>query len=184
MNQSDASTRDRLVAASAELFRQRGYHGVGLTEILKAAKAPKGSMYHHFPNGKPDLALAAADWASNGMLLMIANAFEPAPNYAEGLTTLCYRLAKFFDVSGGWSGCPVSNVLFDGPGNDTFRDRTNDIYSKWTRAVAYHAIRFGEDEEQNAETFLLALQGSWIMSRARGSADIIRKLPKRILPQN
>lgn len=57
----EPSTRDRLVQAATRLFRQRGYDGTGLTEILTEAGVPKGSLYHHFPEGKADLACAAAD---------------------------------------------------------------------------------------------------------------------------
>ncbi|MEC7259688.1 MAG: helix-turn-helix domain-containing protein, partial [Pseudomonadota bacterium] len=66
------STKDRLIHAASDLFRRRGYAGVGIAEILNAAGAPKGSLYHHFPNGKADLALATADWASDGMLKLMA----------------------------------------------------------------------------------------------------------------
>ena len=60
MTDTARPTKDRLILAAATLFRTRGYHGVGLADVLAEAKAPKGSLYHHFPNGKSDLALAAA----------------------------------------------------------------------------------------------------------------------------
>ena len=33
-------------------LRRKGYHGVGLNELLADANAPKGVLYHHFPGGK------------------------------------------------------------------------------------------------------------------------------------
>ena len=65
-----APTRERLLAAAIRLFQERGYHGAGLAEILDAAEAPKGSLYHHYPGGKPALAVAAieriaADWEAS-----------------------------------------------------------------------------------------------------------------------
>ena len=39
---------------------QRGYHGVGVQAVLDAAKAPKGSFYHHFRD-KEDFALQVID---------------------------------------------------------------------------------------------------------------------------
>ena len=64
------STRERLLAAAIRLFQERGYHGAGLAEILEAAQAPKGSLYHHFPGGKPELAIMAiariaTDWEAS-----------------------------------------------------------------------------------------------------------------------
>ena len=48
----EPTSRDRLVTAATRLFRQRGYDGTGLAEILSEAGVPKGSLYHHFPDGK------------------------------------------------------------------------------------------------------------------------------------
>jgi TetR/AcrR family transcriptional regulator, lmrAB and yxaGH operons repressor len=48
-----------MIRAAVKLFRRHGYDGVGLTEILTEAKAPKGSFYHHFPKGKEELGAAA-----------------------------------------------------------------------------------------------------------------------------
>lgn len=58
-------TRDRILAAAIELFQARGYHGVGLNEILDVAEAPKGSLYHHYPNGKEQLAIACIERVSD-----------------------------------------------------------------------------------------------------------------------
>lgn len=55
-------TRERLIRASVELFQAKGYHGVGIVEILAVAGAPKGSFYHHFPRGKGQLAVEAITW--------------------------------------------------------------------------------------------------------------------------
>lgn len=52
-------TRERILRAAIRLFQQRGYHGTGLSEVLADAEAPKGSLYHHFPEGKAQLGVAA-----------------------------------------------------------------------------------------------------------------------------
>jgi TetR/AcrR family transcriptional repressor of lmrAB and yxaGH operons len=55
MDAQELATRERLITTAAALFREKGYHGTGLSEILAKANAPKGSLYHHYPAGKPDL---------------------------------------------------------------------------------------------------------------------------------
>ena len=62
------STRARLVGAAVSLFQQRGLHAIGLSEILAEAKAPKGSLYHHFPGGKDELAVAAVQDMADAIL--------------------------------------------------------------------------------------------------------------------
>jgi TetR/AcrR family transcriptional repressor of lmrAB and yxaGH operons len=68
---SELDTRTRLLDAATVLFRQRGYHGVGVSDVLAAAAAPKGSLYHHFPGGKDQLAIEAIDLVGSALLQMI-----------------------------------------------------------------------------------------------------------------
>lgn len=171
-------TKDRLIQSAATLFRTRGYHGVGLADLLADAQAPKGSLYHHFPNGKSDLALAAATWASDGMLRVIAASFDGAETFESGATTLCFKLAKLFDVS-GWDTCPIASTLFEGPDNTAFREHARHIYDGWIAEVHDHATRLGlsdEDAQRTSERVFVLIQGGWSLARARGSSDILRDL--------
>ncbi|WP_299286389.1 TetR/AcrR family transcriptional regulator [uncultured Tateyamaria sp.] len=172
-------TKDRLIQSAATLFRTRGYHGVGLADLLSHAKAPKGSLYHHFPNGKSDLAMAAATWASDQMLRLIAASFDGAKTFKDGATTLCFKLAKLFDLT-GWDTCPIAATLFEGPDNTEFRAHASHIYEGWIAEVHDHAERFGlpEDEAQtNAENLFVLIQGGWMLARARRDSDVLRTLP-------
>jgi TetR/AcrR family transcriptional repressor of lmrAB and yxaGH operons len=183
MTEADASTRDRLVATAARLFRQKGYNGVGIADILAEARAPKGSLYHHFPDGKADLAHAAADATSLGMLDIIDAAFGPAPDYRTGATTLCWKLAKLFDITAGTNTCPISAMLFDGPENDAFRAHADRIFADWIARIAAHARRLGHDNAAavpDAELLLTAISGAWTLARARRSADILRATAARL----
>ena len=53
------NTRERIVQTSAELFRRQGYNATGVKQIVTAAQAPFGSIYHHFPGGKEQLGAEA-----------------------------------------------------------------------------------------------------------------------------
>ncbi|OBY24769.1 TetR/AcrR family transcriptional regulator [Leisingera sp. JC1] len=177
--ESPIPTRERLLRAAAGLFRNKGYSGTGLAELLAAAEAPKGSLYHHFPNGKSDLALAAADWASEQMLVLIDASFTPAPTFQEGAKTVCYKLAKLFDKQGKWSGCPVSATLFEGPENEAFHQHAAKLFEGWITETAAHARRLGLPEAEAraaAENFYILLQGGWQLARVRRDSDVIRGL--------
>ncbi|MFK7751626.1 MAG: TetR/AcrR family transcriptional regulator [Sedimentitalea sp.] len=179
MVKTSLPTKDRLIRSAAELFRTRGYSGVGVSEILSAAKAPKGSLYHHFPNGKSDLAIAAATWASDGMLRVIAASFEPAANFQQGETTFYFKLAKLFDLSGQWAGCPVSATLFEGPENEQFRAHTCHLFEGWITEVAHHSERLGQSPDSahaRSERLFMMVQGGWLLARARKSSDVLRDL--------
>jgi TetR/AcrR family transcriptional repressor of lmrAB and yxaGH operons len=180
MQKSATKTRDRLIETAATLFRQKGYHGTGLTEVLTASHAPKGSLYHHFPDGKSDLTMAAASWVSKGMLQIIDDSFAQADSFADGATTFCFKLAKLFDTADHWRSCPISTMLFDGPDNDAFRQHADNILTSWSNRAAEHGARLGMSKAQAeaaAELLLMTIQGAWTIARAKNSADVIRRIP-------
>lgn len=185
MQASEPSTRDRLIATAARLFGQKGYCGTGLSEILAESQAPKGSLYHHFPDGKADLALAAADWTAALMMRIMDDAFTPAATYRDGVTTFCYKMAKLFDMTDATNACPVAALLFDGPENDTFRSHAAAIFDQMSAHIAGHARRLhlrAPQADIQAETLLIAINGGWTLARSRRNADVLRSLPSRLFP--
>lgn len=55
--------RDRMVEGAMALLAQRGLQATSFSEVLAATGAPRGSLYHHFPDGKDQLVAAAVDRA-------------------------------------------------------------------------------------------------------------------------
>jgi AcrR family transcriptional regulator len=49
-------TKDRMIAAARRLFREHGYLGTALSDVVTESAAPRGSIYFHFPGGKEELA--------------------------------------------------------------------------------------------------------------------------------
>jgi TetR/AcrR family transcriptional repressor of nem operon len=66
-----AESRERILAVAAKLFREKGFDGIGLADIMKAARLTHGGFYRHF-GSKDDLeaqaigvalATTTADWS-------------------------------------------------------------------------------------------------------------------------
>lgn len=53
------SVRERMTRSAVELFGERGFSATGLREVVAHSATPRGSIYHHFPGGKAELARAA-----------------------------------------------------------------------------------------------------------------------------
>jgi len=47
-NEKNKSTKERIMDAAEEIMLEKGFHSVGLNQILTAVKVPKGSFYHYF----------------------------------------------------------------------------------------------------------------------------------------
>jgi AcrR family transcriptional regulator len=63
-----ASRREAILSAALELFRQRGFHSVGIDEIGTSAGISGPGVYRHFPS-KSALLVALFDRLSEGMLV-------------------------------------------------------------------------------------------------------------------
>ena len=85
-------TRARIVLAGMRLFRKHGFHGVGINDVLTLANAPKGSLYHHFPQGKQAIGVAVIEQLAQGMLGMMTQ--TPALSCAEMMAELGEQLAS------------------------------------------------------------------------------------------
>ena len=179
----EPGTRDRLVTAATRLFRQRGYDGTGVTEILSEAGVPKGSLYHHFPDGKADLACAAADWTASEIIRVIDDSFRGAPDWRQGVTTFCYKMAKLFDILDSADACPIFGLLFEGPDQDRFRAQAEKSFDRIIAAAARYGEGFGlgpDIAHDAAETFIIGFQGSWTLARTRRKSDVLRGLAARL----
>jgi AcrR family transcriptional regulator len=62
-----SSRRDAILASALELFRQRGFHAVGIDEIGAAAGISGPGVYRHFPS-KDSLLVALLDYITERML--------------------------------------------------------------------------------------------------------------------
>ena len=116
---TDLGTRDRLVRAMSQALQQRGLHGVGLNELLAQAQAPKGVLYHHFPGGKTELAVAAIEATvahiTRALDDLLAQQASPLPTlrgwFAAGLKQL--ERGQFE------RGCPLATVALESTAEDT-----------------------------------------------------------------
>jgi len=50
-----AGVRDRMVQSAIILLAKRGYQATSFSEVLAGSQPPRGSIYHHFPEGKDQL---------------------------------------------------------------------------------------------------------------------------------
>jgi TetR/AcrR family transcriptional regulator, transcriptional repressor for nem operon len=67
-----AANRDRIIDAASALFRSRGFGGIGVADIMKAADLTHGGFYGHFASkddlvaqaSRRSMARAAANWGN------------------------------------------------------------------------------------------------------------------------
>ena len=170
---SDA--RDKMIGTAVQLFRSRGYNGVGLTELLTVSQAPKGSFYHHFPDGKEELGVAAIDLSRRLIGDMIEHCFQRSANESEAVTRLARAVATLFENSGYTAGCPIMAIAADAmPQSARLTAAGEAALAQWNAIVVRHCMRYGRSAAsaaQFADRLAVALEGAWMIARVRRSTS-------------
>ncbi|HEY6331387.1 MAG TPA: TetR/AcrR family transcriptional regulator [Blastocatellia bacterium] len=80
-----ADTRERLVAAAAELFNRHGYHGTDSNRIANAAGYATGTFYKHFKDKREAFLAAYEKWSAEEWNAVQAEIAEPcSPDQLAG----------------------------------------------------------------------------------------------------
>lgn len=173
-----ASTKDRIVDASAELFRRQGYSGTGLKQIVATAGAPFGSLYHFFPGGKEQLGEEVIRWSGGVYLQLIDAVFDPAPDVVTGVSDFFTAAADVLRETGYADACPIATVALEvASTNEALRQATADVFESWTAAATTRftgaGIPAGTARELAVST-LAALEGAFVLSRATRTTEPVR----------
>lgn len=171
-------TKERLVSVTARLIWEKGYFGTGIQEVLKASQVPKGSLYHHFPDGKDGLVIAALHHSSGRMLEMYERAMRGTKTPVKGLEAMLEFLAEEMERSGFRYGCPLATVTLEmSGGKPAIQAACMNLYQSWEDALAgYLALKQVQGGRDKARTFLTLLEGGFILSKAHRDASFLRRL--------
>jgi len=162
-------SRTRLLEATTALLADRGYHGTGMKDILCASQVVAGSLYHHFPGGKDELAAACVARAADEVAArMEANLSSRPPVDA---VRAFYAAASAALVATDYrSGCPVGTPAAEtrtlaGPVAAAVADAFVDWEGALTRGLESHG--WPEDEARATASVLLSLyEGALLVARA------------------
>jgi TetR/AcrR family transcriptional regulator, lmrAB and yxaGH operons repressor len=163
--------RDRLLAGARKLLAEKGYAGMELRDVAAAGNAPRGSIYHHFPGGKRQLAAEAT--ALEGA--QIHDTIERA--LAElGVRQTLRMFGKVFSRRAADHperiGCPVAAAALARPEDPALAAAATAAFQSWERPIAAALEREGIGAEK-AETFaglvVSTVEGALLRARAAGS---------------
>jgi AcrR family transcriptional regulator len=165
-----APTRERIVTAGAELFRRQGYTGTGVKQIVAAAQAPFGSLYHHFPGGKEQLGAEVIRWSGAMYGELVPAVFDPAPDVVTGLGDFFAGAAAHLRETDYADACPIATVALEvASTNEPLRKATADVFTSWIDALAVRFAAAGLADDTARElsiAALAALEGAFVLCRA------------------
>jgi AcrR family transcriptional regulator len=172
-----APTRERFVTQTAQLLRVQGYAATGVQQIVAAAKAPFGSLYHHFPGGKVDLAAEAIRTSGAAYVALVPAVFDPAPDLPTGVRAFFTAAAEHLVATGYADACPIATVALEvASTNETLRQATADVFDGWLDYGTGYFTGRGLSADLARELTLAlvtALEGAFVLDRATRRTDAL-----------
>lgn len=173
-------TRERIVAAAAPLFNQKGFAGCSLQDIMAATGLEKGGLYRHF-SSKEDLAAEAFRFAHAHSRRTRTDDLDPALSPLDRLRAAVVRFVESPSVLPG--GCPLMNTAIDADdSNPVLRSLALDAFTGWRKrlaAIVREGVRAGQirrdaEPRQIANTMVAALEGALMLGRLEGTRTPMR----------
>jgi AcrR family transcriptional regulator len=162
------------------LFRQRGIADTSVRDIVEHSGAPRGSVYHHFPGGKEQLAAEATERAGSFIALLLSTLEERPPEEAiasfVGYWTASMIRNEFRD------GCPAAAAALSDEA-PAAREAAATAFSKWEEILTSALVARGrapEDAAPLATLSIAAIEGALILSRAQQSDQPLARVGQQL----
>jgi AcrR family transcriptional regulator len=172
-----------MVEGAAILLAKHGLQATSFTEVLKATGAPRGSIYHHFPDGKDQLVGAALDLAASRMLEGLER-LDGAT--VEEITDYLVRVWRaVLTRSDLTAGCAVVavTVAADSP---ALLEQAAGVFRAWRRRLAELLAQAGlapETAARFAALLIATTEGAVVLSRAEQSLEPFELVGAQLLEE-
>lgn len=163
--------RDEIIEATGRLLELQGYRATGMNEIVRESGAPKGSLYHYFPEGKDELAAAVIAHAAGTITANIEGVLAAHDDAAAAVVSFVRQLAGHVSASGYRQGGPITAVALEAAStNERLRQACRDAYRAWRRPFA-DKLRpaYGDRADRLAMLIIAAIEGGIVLARSEQS---------------
>jgi TetR/AcrR family transcriptional repressor of lmrAB and yxaGH operons len=164
-------SRDALVNTAATLFRRQGYAATGLSQILDAASVQPGSLYHHFPRGKQQLAAAVVD-GSGAIIEQLLRRFLTGGRPVADIIDRWVDLLMGGLTVDGRDGCPIEPIATESVhASSLVREASARAFASWCSAIEERLLADGwsaTEAEGVALAVISLIEGALILSRIAG----------------
>jgi TetR/AcrR family transcriptional regulator, lmrAB and yxaGH operons repressor len=160
--------RQTLNAGLINTFRDNGYDGASLTALSAATGLAKASLYHRFPDGKPEMGRTALAEAGRRFTELVLKPLQSRLPARERLHAMVAGLLAYYADSA--PAC-LMNTMTLGSGEALFGTNIRATMLAWQRLMESTYIEIGESPDhaaRHAQKIIITVQGTLVLARIRG----------------
>jgi len=176
-------TRRKMIEGTVRLLAQKGLTETSFAEVITLTGAPRGSIYHHFPDGKDQLVASAVEVAGANAQAAIAAWEGLSPREVTDRFLGLWR--EVLVRSDFRAGCSVLAVTIATESAELL-DHTAGVFRGWRRSLAELFERGGVEAGEAARFAALLIascEGAVVMARAERSLDPFELVVTELLAQ-
>ncbi len=180
-----ALDKSEIVCKLVPVFRAFGYEGATLSRISKATGLGRASLYHHFPNGKQEMAQAVLNYVNEWFDATVLEPLRSSEQPVKRLMAMSKSLNQFYNC--GQDTCLLSLFTL-GECHDLFQAQVKQGLNTWIDHLTPVLIEAGlsiEQAHQRAEDAVIQIQGALVLTRGLSSTEpferILQQLPDQLL---
>jgi TetR/AcrR family transcriptional regulator, transcriptional repressor for nem operon len=175
-----AQNRERILGAATQLFRERGFEGIGVADLMKTVGLTHGGFYGHF-SSKDDLMVQACIRALARSQEAWTRHADRSPDEALSLIARSYLSSRHRDDPG--AGCLLaalgSDVARQGPGvRHAVTEGMCRAFDLLARLVPGNSAK---NKRQKAITAYASWVGAVIMARAADDRTLSQEIMDAVL---
>ncbi|MGW4515512.1 TetR/AcrR family transcriptional regulator [Streptomyces sp. NPDC004393] len=179
-----SSAKQQMITAARRLFRERGYLGTSVADVLAESGAPRGSVYFHFPGGKEELAAEVAIAHIADLVALINRLTDREESPSALLAGFVAHFRDEIAASDYREGCPVAPIVLEVAGSAprlaaVIRRGFQDLIT----TMAARLVDKGLQPESGQELAALAvsgMEGALVVSRALQDPEPFEALAARL----
>lgn len=170
------ATRDRILAAAAQLFATRGYAGTSIADVAEASGLLKGNLAYYFKT-KQALLDAVLDARSQALRAELVAPAQPGEDSRASIARLLDQVRSSAEDLARY-GCPVGGLA-------TELGKTDDALHANAAALllgleaylreAFERVMPPPEAERLAEQLLARLQGAAVLAQARRDPAVVHR---------
>ena len=178
-------TRPEMLARLMDLFREKGFDGAAVSDISDSTGLGKSSLYHHFPDGKEQMALQVLAHLDDQLEQALFEPLRSPDTPKKKLNRMLDAIDTFYD--GGTKACLLERLCASADAS-RFRRPLSRVFKAWIDAVEALGVESGLPRRvarDRAEDLVVRIEGALVVAAGTGDTNVfgraIRDLRETVL---